>query len=647
MNMNSFYGGLQGQSFEIKEIFKSRYGTPTNGIVDSMEADLSKGWTSPITVGEFVIISYGLPSDQNYDIYRMRDVNVDGKTYNSTLWQKIYNEIDGTANGLNYKFISSMTGNTPRIVVQTPSEVLDANQEPDVIFDQTDVDSPKIKFKLPQSQILSMYYPINVLDADKSPSMTYDETNINRPTLHFSLPQSQRITRAVIEEYLDVGKQPEVRLDVDTDGTINEPVLKLKLPISQQLLKDNVLHDVLDANVKPYIDFDTSDANEPTLIFHLPQSQVMQQPLTETLDPIQNPKVTQGGTVNQPQLTFQLPRAVEFYYGSLLGERDEGTYTINDPIVADYGVGDYYINATTGFIYKVIAKNNNECTFQYMACIQSPLPEIGYTAISPYNADGSAATPTVDRELKDSEWKLIFNLPKVPILTASYDFVGSTESGTVLATTPDNDTVNFAFTIPAGSTIFAGTELNNDNLNAVIDNTKPGDIYLNTKTGKVYRLSNSRIWEETQDGLKGPVGDTLHVVRDYKIFETETLKDSLIAGVSYILDQYVDDQGAQLPITSDQLFAVTWIDFDSGAETAYWYYYTDDKQWGRVQLTSGVNNLFKSEHDKEQDGPVVNKSYSINYINKLIGGNKQEDETDEFTTFSKEQLYDMLSWGTF
>ena len=58
--------------------------------------------------------------------------------------------------------------------------------------------------------------------------------------------------------------------------------------------------------------------------------------------------------INSPRITFTLPQAVEFFYGDLLGERTEGTYELTDASFENYNVGDYYINAATGFIYLII-----------------------------------------------------------------------------------------------------------------------------------------------------------------------------------------------------------------------------------------------------------------------------------------------------
>ena len=85
--MWNFYGGPSGQSFEIKEVFTSK-----NGLTNSLANDLSKGWTSPISVGEFVVVSYGMPNDEKFNEFRKIDLDKEGKGYNSTLWLKCYDE---------------------------------------------------------------------------------------------------------------------------------------------------------------------------------------------------------------------------------------------------------------------------------------------------------------------------------------------------------------------------------------------------------------------------------------------------------------------------------------------------------------------------------------------------------------------------
>ena len=137
-SMNSFYGGPVGKSFTIKKIF-----TTKNGLEDSLAADLALGWFSLIGVGDYVVISYGLPGEEKYEEYKAIDLDADGVAYNSTLWEKCYNEGQSeAANGLSYKLITSLGGNTPKLSVNQTVKVLDANQKPTVEIDTTNPDEP-------------------------------------------------------------------------------------------------------------------------------------------------------------------------------------------------------------------------------------------------------------------------------------------------------------------------------------------------------------------------------------------------------------------------------------------------------------------------------------------------------------------------
>lgn len=603
--MQNFYGGPNGQSFIIRWIFSTRYGAG-----NSMEADISMGWKSPIPVGSFVVVSYGLPNDTDYEFYLNQDLTLGKKSYNSTLWRKVYDETKSTNNGINYELIMSMTGNTPRIEFTRPIDVLDADQLPDIICDTTNADKPTIKFRLPQSQV---------------------------------------IEKAVIEKYLDVDQKPEVKLDLTTDGTVNEPVLKFKLPVSQRFLEDNILFEELNANILPYVTFDDTNVNEPTIKFWLPQSQVMQSPSTTTVGPDKSPSVSlNNDNINSPKLEFELPRAVKFYYGSLLGERQDVNYTLTNPEFATYGVGDYYINATTGFIYLVTRVDETTCDFEYKACIQSPLPDITTVDISPYTATGGQNIPKVIRSFTNNEltaWKLEFQLPKMPYPDVDYEFVDPVDTGSVSVAPTDTDTITFNFKIPTGSKVFAGTLVDSINNDTSIQGARAGDLYINTDNGIVYILQKNGTWEVQQGSLKGPVGDALHVVRNYEIIDEE---DTFATGRDYILSHYKDDDGDPIPLSSDEVFAVTFKDsIILDKETSYWYFYTEDNQWGRVQLTGGIANLIETTW-KESTGenPITNKTYSVDYVNKLIGGEMNKVNADK-TTFSKEQIYDLLSWGSF
>lgn len=631
--MESFYGGPKGRDFDIKEIFTSKY---------QMDRDLSKGWTSSIFPGDLVVVSYGLPSDTNYDIYKNEDLQNYGKSYNSTLWQKCYNDKDGSgsAGGLYYKMIASMTGNTPRISLND-TEVLDADEDPNVVWDNTDLDRLWLTFQLPQSQNIQLG-ETTILDCNELPEASLDTTDINNPSLKLSLPQSQVINTALVE-LLDVGENPRVSLEVSGDYSINKPAIKFYLPVSQSLQEG--ITTTLDANEKPRFEINFDDINNPIINFFLPQSQVMGDPETTIVGPEENPSVIiDDSNINVPVLKFSLPEAVKFYYGELLGERTEGTYEEANDSFADYNVGDYYINAPTGFIYKVINKIGTTCTFQYIACIQSPLPTIEVTELKPYTDKGSEfepTIPTVTREFTNEEqtaWKLVFGLPSAVKYTTSFAFVGIDETGSVSNKITADDTMNIDFKIPRGSKLYSGTQISDSTTSTVIEGAKAGDLYLNTETGNIYELKSSGTWEKNSGNLKGPVGEALNIVKSYTINETDTLKDSLQNGVNYIEENYDGE------ISAEDIFSITWVEYETNQETSYWYYKAADGVWGRVQLTGGISNLIDNSYNSEDGGEVTNKTYSIHYINSLIGGTITNKDRQ---TYSATQIEELLSWGSF
>lgn len=642
--MQSFYGGPAGQSFEIKQVFSSFYGP--NGA----QADLVKGWASPISVGEFVMISYGKPTDPEYLENQKQDLEKgEKKNLNSTLWQKVYNESVGEGSGLSYKFITSCAGNTPKISITTPATVLNANQQPQVNTDLSNPDLPVISFALPQSQVLSIPNEVTVLDANQNPSVEYNDDNINRPTLHFNLPQSQVIEQAEVIP-IAVGETPKVELDTTN---VNRPVLKFQLPVVQEFLNSNVLHEILDADKEPTVSFayapEDTNHEHPILTFSLPRSQVMAAPERVVQDPAVEPSVEDVGTVNAPKLRFKLPRAVAFYYGTFLGERSSGTYTLSNSLFSSYGVGDYYVNAPTGFIYKVTSKTDDTtCVFEYQACIQSPLPSVESSSIAPYVQDETGyvpAGPQVNRYLTNNEgteWKLEFELPEAPKPAVSSSFIGSTEQGSVTSSITSEDTITFTFKIPTGSKLFTGLEIIADGATTTVDGARLGDVYLNSETGVLYTLTSAG-WKASEKSIKGPVGDALNIEAEYQLTETTSYAASLENGSAYIEGHYTGT------IDSYKIFAITWTLLNNGGNVSYWYFKTNAGEWARTQLTGGISNLIENAYKTNID----NKAYSVNYLNSLIEG--KDGETGKLTTYSKAKIDELLAaldgtlntWGSF
>lgn len=757
MNMNSFYGGPNGQSFSISYEFGNKV---------ELDDDLGLGWESSIHVGEFVIISYGRAGSPEYSSNLIKDNNI---SWNSTLWQKVYNEATMTdkdiqnVSGFAYRWIAHMVGNTPVLSIQKPDRedlpadpeilVLDADEKPNAWIDTTNVDQPILYVALPRSQVLKLK-EFTFLDANGTPEVKIDETDINNPGLiiklprakgvsvdssvteldnnqspsvdlsastvnetivKFELPQAKKITIDPIVESLDNGSMPQISLDgstvnedklkfklpkskeieidrtvevldvdkppaIDTTGSdvnvdkikfqlpqsqrikavqieeinngdsptveliideesysINEPLLKFKVPCIQRFIEDNISSITVGANVDPSVTFD-SNGNEPKLVFSLPKSQIFQvNDIINILGPQGQPNVTLSYDdldieQNNPILTFDLPRAVKFYYGTMI----TGTGIVNAAYsdFDKYEVGDYYINSNTGEVYSIILidKENDAIAFQYQACLQAPMPKPGVTGVNPYSDTmGTLTTPTVQSKL-DTDGKILwdFGIPLAPNIIASITPLGAGEwSQTSVQRFIESDgaTIRFDFRIPKGTQLTAGNNIPTSGTNVQI-----GDLYLHLPTGIMYEW-NGTTWVAKPNSLQGPAGDALKIRASFDDTSTppipniENDTDANI-GATYIKSQI------SAPFKQDELFALTYNNI------TYWYYCIDSDNdiWSRAQLTGNISDAIKEVYTTD-----ANKIYSAQYINSLI--NKDANLKDR-TTYSKEVIDERNSWGS-
>ena len=643
--MQSFYGGPNGQSFEIKEIFKTR---------KAMQADADAGWASSIGVGEYVIISYGLPNTSDY-IYR-RDIDLQEyhSTYNSTLWQKIYADNNATAtNGISYKLIASMTGYTPRMDInfsvldagETPTarwdnndvdnpklileipqsqkverliySVLDANQDPSVVWDDTDVNNPIIRMGLPQSQILQEG-TTSVIDADQSPSFEIDDDNINAPIINFSLPQSQLIGKGVITA-IDADEDPDISID---SSNINNPLINFNLPKSQVLQEGNTT--VLDADQDPSFSIDSTNINEPVLNFNLPQSQVMDDPELEVTGPLTAPTVVLDDTnINSPKLQFTLPRAVEFIYGDLMGE-DRDYSGVSDQTLENCEEGDYYINNATGFIYLAIARSaGGAIDFHYVACLQAPKPVVSAHGIDPYvlnqqTGEYDLVDPTITRTVSSTGWTLDFGLPHEPgTITTPFTFVGVDEAGNVVLSRTGTNALEFNFTIPRGARFFVGIDVDDTHLDTVVQGAAAGDYYINnsgagaTNAGEIYKFNGTAWVKQSGYGLQGPTGEALNISATVQISSSDVADDTLAAVGAYLTTQGYDPY-------PNEIISVIYHDNDANDDKAYWYYksgaYSDpNRAWNRSVLTGGIGSFVERSYSTD-----TKKVYNTAYVNTLL-----------------------------
>lgn len=235
MSNTSFYGGQSGKDFKISAIFRNK---------SELIADLNKRWNSSINVGELVLISYGLPAmdsirDENGNLLPMPDsksefmINKNSdwekfkKTYNSTLWIKIYKEEsklsqeyeelltiekefiaanDSSAKdfGLGYALLASFTGETPYL--QLNHDTINADKTPSISPDKDSTpEVPKYTLHLPQSQVLT----------EENFSYNFVDPMANNELVHVSV---------------DYKADPNVPDKDQTKGSINRPSLDMTFP---------------------------------------------------------------------------------------------------------------------------------------------------------------------------------------------------------------------------------------------------------------------------------------------------------------------------------------------------------------------------------------------------------------------------------
>ena len=368
------------------------------------------------------------------------------------------------------------------------------------------------------------------------------------------------------------------------DGLIDTKTWTLNLPKAWNLEVD---YEEIDPSEDIDLTVDVSrgaEVDTKTWTFHLPKAWDIDIQKGEILGPKVAPAIRHGTDTNDTkEFLVDIPRPVYFYYGTLLGERSAGSYVLTNTMFEDYAIGDYYVNEATGFIYEITAKSDaTTCTFTYRACIQSPLPVVVYHEIDPYDADGKPATPTVVRTLTNAEgtaWQLDFGLPKFPEIEHDFEFVGVDEAGKVTLEVSDVDKLKFGFTIPRGSKIYSGIEItkSNDPGFVTIDGSpvavKPGDVYVNSDSGKIYTWDGATgLWKVADGSLKGPAGDPINIIAKYSI-ETDEATTTLWDAdnnyehlIAWVEGQYQAQFGAGVP-ADNEVIDVQWIRTVSGSQS--------------------------------------------------------------------------------
>lgn len=223
--MQSFYGGLTGQSFKFSAIFPNRM---------ALRNDLETTIYSPIGLNEFVLINYGLQNinteKQNvnfplldYEGNRQIDLdNYENRTFNGTLWQKIYKEnleedkdkgiywyynnpyliADlegplGEETNLNFCYIciGNLAGMTP--LIETLYKTIAPAETPSIKINNDQIDNPKLTFYLPEA--VEIFWDIEIENEEDGKPVLVE--GIPQPRNNIEYPDTIKAGDYIVSKY--------------------------------------------------------------------------------------------------------------------------------------------------------------------------------------------------------------------------------------------------------------------------------------------------------------------------------------------------------------------------------------------------------------------------------------------------------------
>ena len=342
------------------------------------------------------------------------------------------------------------------------------------------------------------------------------------------------------------------------------------------------------------------------------------------LGPLEEPDVTiNSEDINNPELTFSLPRAVQFFYGIMLGAdttpSEEKEYQINRSDLPDnIMLGDYYINKDTGYIFILDRIVDSVLYFRYKGCFQPPAPETKVIEIDSYFQGEDEKfypnLPRIDFQKIVNGWQANYYQPKAAQAELEMIPVGPDSEGSVTSQAISKDGYKLTFEVPRGSKLFSGDKIEGDKSKVFIVGADKGDIYINTNSasdynGNIYQLSYdeesaSVVWIK-QGNIRGPIGEALKVKKIFNITQTMIPNDTVED-----VGAWLDEQG--ITLNPDEIVVVNYLT-DTNIDTAYWYYKIENK-WYRSRLTGGFYSILKDEYTDSQEDYI----YSTKYINNLI-----------------------------
>ena len=393
--MYSFYGGQKGKDFRITKIFPNR----SAGLLQ----DLQARWYSPVNVGDYVFINYGDIAEQDKFITNENGVsdevqsnyskNLDidlkrcGKSYNNSIWQKIYidenkqvspdfpdseenvfvfinfDEVEPIDASLTSKNLGYYGQEIKTDLITGEIYYIEMDEQGNIVYDEhgnpnhisaEGLQIPGYSLK-ETSQIYSeenygfgyrliccltgqtpriqVYHQTIDID-DGDPYVTLDLSNLEKPKIKFYLHKAQTFNEYVSTIILNPLEYPDA--NIITDGTVSSIRFRKGDIISKQFQPQIDVYErewVLDNGQYAYYNkigqkviVDSISKVNNSDIFNIEDYAIKM--ANEDWYVTNTLPVTLTfnveATLQNPVLEFELPRAVRFFNGYLFGQGNIG-----------------------------------------------------------------------------------------------------------------------------------------------------------------------------------------------------------------------------------------------------------------------------------------------------------------------------------
>lgn len=574
---------------------------------------------------------------QQNKLIDMNNPRFRGKTFNSTLWLKVYLDSNGaivdSSGTVQYPSLSPLTeDHNDRIITIQDVEGVQNPTASGVRNNIYGLAYVLVSAMQGETPILTANH--EVVDTDVPPSVETELVDIAHPTFVFKLPQAQNIdTVNSFASSLNANEEPKIYIYNGKDETSIAQVYEARKDSTDgttlELDGDTLVVKSTDKNKEVYecgtITEGPNTVNNPIIEFSLPRAQIMQQPTTEVIGPGVNPSLDiNSEEINYPFLEFKLPRSAKMFYVDFLGEKKDYNVSTNDNVelknlvysnnqLKDVSVrpliGDYFINEDTGTTYVVSNISSSasfvESTynFEFLARLISPTPSVltveeaisegieldndGLALVKPFDGENivNPDVKVVNLEGNELKQRVYFELPEAPKVEFNAFFVSRDQRF------PDGEP-------KPGTTLSLEIEQKHENDDTIVysfevpEGPKGDGIKFYPQT---YRFDNDAA-SAAENG-----------VTYLQEFSRETI-------IQTIKDEY-NAAGRRTPNIDEAVI----VNYHEGDDDTTYYFYLLDREadkWEYGTVTGGTSNLFLNTNVTTVD--KTNKGYSAAFLDSIL-----------------------------